>query len=475
MSMNERTRAADPQGGEPRYAQELSRSLTFKENVLITLSAVSPASSVFIIVPAVIQQVGGASAVAFLLAAVAGIFMAFCYAELSSRYPVTGGEYAFAARTLGPATGFAVFMLNMVGGIFILAVIALGTGDYLGEVWHSLGGQGAGIAVVLFAAVVAVFNIRTNAWVTGVFLAVELAALAVLVVLGFVHVGQPVSTLWTAQTADGAHGVLTGVSWGLVTAAVATALFAYNGYGAAVYFAEETRNAGRTIGRAILWSLAITVAAEVLPLIAVLLGTPSLARLIGSTTPMNYFLLTRGGSAVNTAVSLGIALAVINAVIAIMLQQGRMVYSAARDGAWPDVVGRPLARVHTRLKTPVTATLVVGAASALIAWLVPSDTLLLATGANLLILYAVVALSALRGKLTGRTKAAAYQMPGNITAPIVILAVIVYVSYETVVTDWVSAAISLAMFAAGYLYYYGYLHARRGKRWTLPEPATEED
>ncbi|WP_037848971.1 APC family permease [Streptomyces sp. NRRL F-5053] len=475
MSLEERTGDTAPHDDGPRYEQELSRSLTFKENVLITLSAVTPASSVFIIVPPVIQQVGGAAVVAFLLAAVAGVFMAFCYAELSSRYPLTGGEYAFAARTLGPATGFALFTLNMAGGIFILAVVALGTGDYLGEVWHSLGGQGAGVAVVLLAAVVAVFNIRTNAWVTGVFLAVELAALAALVVLGFVHVDQPVSTLWTAQAAGGAHGVLTGVSWGLVAAAVATALFAYNGYGAAVYFAEETRNAGRTIGRSILWSLAITVAAEVIPLAAVLLGTPSLADLVGSAAPMNHFLLARGGSAVNTAVSLGIALAVINAVIALMLQQGRLLYSAARDGAWPDVIGRPMARVHARLKTPVAATLTVGVASALIAWLVPAETLLLATGANLLVLYAVVALSALRGKLTGRTRTAAYQMPGGITAPLAILAVILCVTYETVVTDWVPAAVSLSMFAAGYLYYYGYLRTRRDERWTLPEPVTEEE
>jgi amino acid transporter len=477
MSSVEHTRTASPPAGGS-YRQELSRSLSFKENVLITLSAVTPASSVFIIVPSVIQQTGGASVTAFLLAAVAGIFMAFCYAELSSRYPHTGGEYAFAARTLGPSTGFALFLLNLLGGIFILGVVALGTGDYLGQVWHSLGGQGAGIVVILIAAGIGVFNIRTNAWITGVFLAIELAALAVLVVLGFIHVDQPVSALWTPQAAAsgaGGHaGVLAGVSWGLVAAGVATALFAYNGYGAAVYFAEETRNAGRTIGRAIMWSLAITVAAEVIPLIAVVLGSPSLAGLTAADSPMSYFLLGRGGRTVNTVVSLGIALAVVNAVIAIILQQGRMLYAAARDGAWPDVIGRPLARVHPTLRTPVTATLVVGVIAALIAWLVPADTLLLATGANLLVLYAVVALSALAGKRTGKTASAAYQMPGRYAAPFVILAVIVFVGFETVAEDWVPVAISLGLFAVGYAYYYGYLHARRGQRWTLPEPVRED-
>ena len=59
------------------YTQELSRSLSLGGNILITLSAVTPASSVFIIIPSVLAAVGGASFVAFLAASFVGIFMAF--------------------------------------------------------------------------------------------------------------------------------------------------------------------------------------------------------------------------------------------------------------------------------------------------------------------------------------------------------------------------------------------------------------
>lgn len=110
--------------------------------------------------------------------------MALCYAELSSAFPITGGEYAFAARTLGRSTGFALFALGPLGGVLTVAVIALGTGDYLGVVWGSLGGKRTGLAVIALASLVAVLGIRLNAWVTGVFLAVELAAIAVLAWLG---------------------------------------------------------------------------------------------------------------------------------------------------------------------------------------------------------------------------------------------------------------------------------------------------
>ena len=49
-----------------------------KENILITLSAVTPASSVFIIVPTVLLGVGGASVLTMLIGAVAALFVALC-------------------------------------------------------------------------------------------------------------------------------------------------------------------------------------------------------------------------------------------------------------------------------------------------------------------------------------------------------------------------------------------------------------
>ena len=458
---------------QPAYSQELSRSLSLGGNILITLSAVTPASSVFIIIPAVLAAVGGASFVAFLASAFVGIFMAFCYAELASAFPIAGGEYSFAARVLGKATGFALFLMNTLSLILIIGVIALGTGQYLSAAVSGADSKWVGVAVIVICAIIAVLNIRTNAWVTGTCLVFEMAALVVLTGLGFFHVSRPVSTLFHAQTV-GNHGVLTGVGLGLVAAQMATAIFAYNGYGAAIYFAEETRNAARGMARAILWSLAITVAAEIIPMTAVILGAPSLSALLSDAAPMQYFVTARGGHTLNTIVSLAIAVAIINAVVAITLQAGRTLYSAARDQAFPDPISKLFRYVHPSLQTPLPATLFVGGCAAIIASIVPLDSLITATGATLVALYVIVALSALVGRRNGTTTHAHYKMPWWPVAPVIVIGSLGYVTYELWKGNPWQVVNAIGALVIGYLYYYGYLYPRRASRWTMPAAAHDE-
>lgn len=457
-----------------RYRGELSRSLSVRDNVLITLSAVTPASSLFVIAPAVISGVGGAAVAAYVVAAMIGIAVALCYAELSSAFPITGGEYAFVARTLGKAAGFALFVQTLVSGVFVVAVIASGAGTYLSVVWPNLDGTVVGVVVIVVTTVVACFHIRLNARVTGTFLVLEVVALAVLAVLGFLHVSQPISTLWTATTI-GDDGVLIGASAGVVVSYTATALFSYNGYGNAVYFTEETRQASRTIAPAILWTLAIAVLVQLIPLTAVVLGTPSIAAMAGADDAMTYFLETRAGTVVTTIVSLGVAIAVINAVLAITLQNGRLLYSSARDRSWPDVANAPLARIHPRLKTPVAATVVVGAAAALLLALVPFEALLITTGATVLIIYAFVAVSAIYGRINGSTARAVFRMPLWPAIPLLMLGATLYIAYESLLADRLPVAVAGAITAVGLPYYYLFIRPRRGDRWTLPDPVDDSD
>jgi amino acid transporter len=157
-----------------------------------------------------------------------------------------------------------------------------------------------------------------------------------------------------------------------------------------------------------------------------------------------------------------------------VLQVGRLLYSSARDRSWPDWLNRPFATVHPRLRTPVAATLVVGVIGALLLWLVPFNVMLIVTDSSLLVTYLLVALAALAGRIRRRTTRAPYQMPWWPAIPLMLIAVMGVVTYENWVADWVPVVVTAGIFACGFPYYFGYLHPRRGDRWTLPAPADEE-
>ena len=330
--------------GAGRYRQELSRSIGVLGNVFITLSGVTPAASVFIIAPVALAEAGSGSFASFVFAALVGVCMGLCWAELSAAFPIAGGDYALvwhsfsgprankATSALAGPISFITFALYLDFIAFIPATIALGAGTYFGVI-ASVNARLLGAIFMLLAAGFAILKVRFNAVLTGVFLSIELIALLTLTVLGFSH-AKNFSALVHPAVGSG-HGLLAGVAFSGVLAVTAVAIFSYNGYNSAVNFAEETTGSSRSIARAILWSLVITVAAELIPLTATIVGAPSLAKLTQFAVPMQYFIESTSNSTIYDVLSLGIVLAILNAVIAIILSYARILWSAARDRAFP--------------------------------------------------------------------------------------------------------------------------------------------
>jgi amino acid transporter len=218
----------------------------------------------------------------------------------------------------------------------------------------------------------------------------------------------------------------------------------------------------------------VTVAVEIIPLAAVVVGAPSMTDLLSSEAPMNYFLVERGGSTLNVVISVGIAIAIINAVIAIILQVARQLFASARDRSWPEPIDRVLSTVHPKLHTPVAATLVVGACAALAASFIPLDWLITATGASVVAIYLAVAIAALRLRRPGARSSAGYRMPLWPLPPLVVIALMGYVTYQLAVSALSQLIVAIGTIVVGAVYYYGFIHPRRDERWLLAEPINEE-
>jgi amino acid transporter len=469
---------APAQTGE-RYEQELSRSLRVLGNVMITLSSITPASSVFIIIPAILLGVGTGSFLALVFAALVGVFMAFCWGELCAAYPIAGGDYAVVwhafkgrAKPLAGPVSMILFALWIDTIVFIPAVIALGTAQYLGVVW-TVNTKVAGAVVMLLAAGLAILRVRVNAVLTGIMLGIEMLALGIVTVLGIVNFhGDRVGRLFSGWQIGNGHGGTQAVTFSAILAITAVAVFAYNGYAAPVNLAEETQGSSRGIARAILWSLVITVLAELIPTTAVLLGAPSLDTVTTGTAPMNAFLLATSSSTVNDIVSLGITVAILNAVIAIVIQFGRVLYSSGRDRAWPGPVNEWMSSVSPRFQTPWFATALVGVLGAILCLTVSLDTIITLTGATLVLNYALVAVGAIVGRATGATAASPYRMPAWPLPPVLAIAALVYITTKQTQKSLIVTGVTMLI---GLVYWAVVIHPQKGRAWNLKDPVLDHD
>jgi amino acid transporter len=228
----------------------------------------------------------------------------------------------------------------------------------------------------------------------------------------------------------------------------------------------------RGVARAILWSLVITVTAELVPTTAALLGAPSLHGLTTSASPMQYLIKALSGSALNTIVSLAVAGAIFNAVIAIVLYYARVIYGSARDRAWPGPLNTALGAIHPRFHTPWVGTLFVGVIGIVLVLTTNVVTLSTWTGVALAIDYALIALAALVSRVTQRQLVRPYRMPLWPLAPLLAIAGCVITLTKQTTHDLRIAGIVVA---GSLVYYFAYLHPRRKTHWLMLNPVSEDE
>jgi len=439
------------------YQQDLKRALSVFGAIALTVSDITPTASLLIIGPVAIATAGTGAFWAYVVAG----FLALCMGELGSMFPVAGGLYSIVTRVLGRPIGFLA-LLDYVGqAVFLPASIALGIGTYLTVLFPSVNTNLAALIVMIAVTLIAVFTVSASARLTTVFLALELLVVATLAVAGFLHMHQSLGILIRPVTAT-AGGATSAIGLGIVFTAVATALFSYNGYDSAINFSEETEGVAAHVGQAVVRAAIIGVVFEVIPLTGVLLAAPRLGPLITGSSPFTYVITTSLGGTINTIVTLGAIVAVFNACLAITLQFARILYSSGRDRAWPGPVSAALARVHPRFGSPWVATLVVGGLASALTFFSNLVAVVTFTSVLIIILYALIAISALVSRVRQPGATRPYRMPLWPLPPIVALVGVVIAITQQKGSDLLICA---AIFVVGLVYYAAYLRSRRATHW----------
>ncbi|MFD9074114.1 APC family permease [Streptomyces lasiicapitis] len=460
---------------EPEKApRQLKRSIGVVGGTLLTLSCVTPASTLFVVVPDLFSSLGTATALTIAIGALLCVGVAFCYSELGTLIPSAGGEYAMVSTMAGRLAGWLVFVLSLLVVMIVPPVIAMGTADYLAPVVH-LDASWAGAGVMLLATLAGLLDLRANAWITGIFLVLEVVAAGVVAVLGFAHTERGVSSLTDLSVAAGS-GAGSGSGDGtkavtamLIISGLAIALFVTQGFSTAVYLSEEMENPRKNVARTVLLTLGISAVVLLVPVAAITMGAPDLAAL--TSGDISGMVAAWSSSGVGTFISLCVALAIINAGIVMVIQNSRVLFASARDKAWPAPVNKVLSRLGGRFGSPWVATLLVGVPGAALCF-VNLDTLYGVTGVSVTGMYLLVAVAALLARRGTHRHAPAWRMPLWPGVPVVLVAVLAYVlsQQEATYLLWTGGIVGVAT-----LYWLFYLRPRRDSRWlvTIPEDVRE--
>jgi fructoselysine transporter len=394
--------------GAPPQVQPLRRQVGAVSVLFLTLSALSPAASVFVAGESAVRSAGTGAALGFFAGGIIAAIMALLYAELAASFPHAGGPYGSVAGALGSRAGFVVQALFLVNSPAFMAFTALGFADYVHSFIPGFSQLGIGLAAILVATTISILNLRTNGWITGAFLAVELIAIVIFSELSLQHPSRSLGQALFHPVMVGAHRMETTPAVPMALAVVAGA-WACAGANWAMFFGEELHDAKKRIGGVV--ALAGTVASILIgiPIILFAMSVQDLQAILSAESPFATFLKHTAGPRLGAMVSFGIATAIFNALIVSTVASSRFYYANGRDGIFPQGMNRALTRVHGRHLSPWMATLTLGGLGALYCAMGERMNILLLSGENFSV--ALVAISVLVGRRLGRTGQTGYRTP----------------------------------------------------------------
>jgi len=289
---------------------------------------------------------------------------ALAYAELGSLRPRSGGEYVYLREGYGPLAAFLTGWTSFVAGFAgAIAASALGAADYLGRFIPVAGDTAplftiplpyvpilvsprilVALTIIIALALVHIRGLGPGRLVQNTLAGLKVGALALFVAVGL---GLGRGSFANFQQASAGASFNWSVAFIIV-------MFSYSGWNAASYVAEEIRDPGRNVPKALAIGTVVVVllylGLNTLYLYAVPIGE------IGGAGQAEIAVVAAQRLIGPTAANLLGALAVVvllGSLSAMTIAGPRVYFAMARDGAF----FRSAARIHPRFHTPWVAIL----------------------------------------------------------------------------------------------------------------------
>jgi basic amino acid/polyamine antiporter, APA family len=408
-------------------------------------------TGIFFVLSQAVPEAGPAVIVSFVIAGVAAGLAAICYAELASAVPVSGSSYSYAYTTLGEAVAMGVAACLLLEYGVATAAVAVGWSGYLNKLmqdlfgfqipqalsaapWDSHPGYLNLPAVVLIGmcAVLLIRGASESARVNAIMVLIKLGVLGMFAVIAF-----------SAYNADNLKDFAPFGVAGIGSAA-GTIFFTFIGLDAVSTAGEEVRNPQKTMPRALIAALVIVTGTYVLVALSAIGAQPwqkfasqqeaGLATILDNVTH---------GTWAGMILSAGAVISIFTVTLITMYGQTRILFAMARDG----LLSARFATVNPRTMTPVTNTVIVAVATALLAAVVPLDKLADMVSIGTLTAFIVVSAGVIILRVRQPDLPRAFKVPGYPVTPILSILACGYILASLHWYTWIafSAWVALAL------------------------------
>ncbi len=327
----------------------------------------------FITLPLVVAAMGGAQAIlGWVLGAVIALLDGLVWAELGAALPEAGGSYAFLREMYGrdgAGRWLSFLYIWQLGFSAPLSIASgcIGLADYAAYLWPELHGTVLGgevrlvsllaAATCLFAVVLLYRNMAAIARVAWVMTGGVVLTIGAVIVAGATHFHPAMLAL-----PEGAFRLNAGFFEGL-GAATLLATYDYWGYYTVCFLGSEVKEPGKTIPRAVLWSIALVAGLYLMMQVSVL-GVIPVHEMVHETTAkfaVVAVLMERTfGETAAKVLTLLVMWTAFASVFSLLLSYSRVPYAAALDGNYFRVFGR----VHPKHQIPDVSLLALGGVAA---------------------------------------------------------------------------------------------------------------
>jgi basic amino acid/polyamine antiporter, APA family len=447
------------------------------------------------------DKAGPAMMLSFVVAGIACIFAALCYAEFAAMVPVAGSAYTYAYATLGELfawiIGWDLVLEYAVGA----STVAHGWSHYFQDLLKILNGgvpvwpsslskapfdykaiatqvvdpatstmvekQIMGLvrtdsyfdlpAVVIAAIITAILvvGIKESARFNAAMVVIKLSVVVFVIGVGAFYI-KPENWIPFAPYGYGGLSFFGVPVWGMehngqvvgMLAGAATIFFAYIGFDAVSTQSEEAKNPQRDVPIGILASLIICTFIYI-AVAGVLTGMVRYDR-INVDAPVSDAFTQVGLPWAGLLIAVGALTGITSVLLVMMLSQPRVLLAMARDGLLPAGF---FAAIHPRFRTPWKSTILTGVFVATLAGLLPLSVLAELVNIGTLLAFVIVCAAVLIMRRTYPDAERPFRAPFVPVVPILGIASCLLLMFSLPPENWVRLFVWLGI---GFVIYFGY-------------------